>query len=119
MAREVNEPPYDQNPWDDRQGRVRQIWADWFQRVSNHVNQSKPRAAGSVTPGVSPFTWQNNYSGVVQVLVSGGTVSALAISRDGTAFLPTGQTSGVMCLAQGDKLRVTYTAAPTINLLPL
>lgn len=66
----------------------------------------------------SPFTYQNTkgYSG--DVIVSGGTVSAIEFSRNNTTFYSVGATSGVFWLSPYDYLRVTYTVAPTLTFVP-
>lgn len=47
--------------------------------------------------------------------VNGGTVSLIEISIDGgTTYLGTGKTSGYFRLGANDKLRITYTVAPTV-----
>jgi hypothetical protein len=74
-----------------------------------------PRA---VAVGASPFTIQNTTERSIDLIVSGGTVSAIAFSRDGVTFYGVGQTSGVFWLSPYDSLRVTYTVAPTITLVP-
>lgn len=74
-----------------------------------------PRA---VAVGASPFTIQNTTGGAVDLIVAGGTVSAIAFSRDNVTFYSVGQTSGVFWLSPYDYLRVTYAVAPTITLVP-
>jgi len=48
-----------------------------------------------------------------RVIIAGGTISAIALSRNGVTFDNTGQTSGVFTLGAGDQLQMTYTVAPT------
>jgi hypothetical protein len=74
-----------------------------------------PRA---VAVGASPFTIQNTTGQLVDLIVTGGTVSAIDFSRDNVTFYGVGQTAGVFCLSPYDYLRVTYIAAPTITLVP-
>lgn len=71
-----------------------------------------------ITPGASPYTYQNTNTYPADVIVSGGTVSAIAFSRDNATFYATGLTSGVFPLSSYDYLRVTYTVAPTMTLVP-
>ena len=75
-----------------------------------------PANESPITVGVSPYT----YSALVRgsVIVSGGTVSAIAFSRDGTTFYTTGQTAGMFTLNAQDRLRVTYTGLPTMTFVP-
>ena len=72
----------------------------------------------NVVVGASPFTYQNTTGRPADVIVTGGTVSAIAFSRDNTTFYGVGATSGVFWLSPYDYLRVTYTVAPTITLVP-
>jgi hypothetical protein len=69
------------------------------------------RSAPSVT--ASPYTYQNTTSKTQQVVVNGGTVSQVAVSRDNTTFDDTGQVKGLFLLGPGDWLKVTYSVAPT------
>lgn len=67
----------------------------------------------SVTPGASPFSYPAPFSG--NVVIDGGTVSAIAFSRDGTHFIT--YPTGVVPVAQGDIVKVTYSAAPTMTMV--
>ena len=74
-----------------------------------------PRA---IAAGASPFTFQNTTGRSIDVIVTGGTVFAIAFSRDNVTFYGVGSTSGVFWLSPNDRLRVTYTVAPTLTLVP-
>jgi hypothetical protein len=71
-----------------------------------------------ITPGASPYTYQNTNTYPVDVVVNGGTVSTVAFSRDNATFYTVGQINGVFALSPYDFLRVTYTVAPTMTLVP-
>jgi len=73
-------------------------------------------AVVAITPGTSPYDYVAANAGVVAV--DAGTVSAIAIIRGGTS-VPTGVTSGTFSVLSGDTLAVTYSAAPTMNFLPV
>lgn len=75
-------------------------------------------AASSITVTASPFTYTNQTGVTADVIVSGGTVSQIEFSRDGTTFFGVGVTNGMFMLSPYDWLRVTYTAAPTMTLVP-
>ena len=75
--------------------------------------QAQP--AQSVTVGASPFTYTATANGCA--FVSGGTVSAISITRHGTA-VATGVTAGPVPLRWMDQMTVTYSAAPTVAFLP-
>lgn len=68
----------------------------------------------AITVGSSPFTYQASSSHAEQIMVSGGTVSAIEFSRDNTTFYVIGQVSGPVMLAPSDRLRVTYSGLPTL-----
>jgi hypothetical protein len=51
-------------------------------------------------------------------MVSGGGVSKLEFSRDGTTYYNTGSYYGMFTLSPSDMLRVTYTQAPILTLIP-
>lgn len=72
----------------------------------------------AITVGASPYSYQNTTSYAVDVLVSGGTVSAVDFTRDNTTFYSVGVVAGMFTLSPYDRLRVTYTVAPTMTLIP-
>ena len=76
--------------------------------------QAQPVQA--ITPGASPYTYTAPQDG--WVTVSGGTVSALDLSRDGTTFIATGVLAGTLPMSRLDKLKVTWTGSPTMNFFP-
>ena len=71
-----------------------------------------------VTPGASPYTYQNTSGRPGDMIVSGGMVTDIAFSRDNATFYSVGIVSGVFPLSAYDFLRVTYTVAPTITFIP-
>lgn len=64
--------------------------------------------------GTSPHDVFNTGYNPVNYVVSGGTVSSITYSRDGSTFDATGQTAGSFMVNPGDRLRITYTVAPTV-----
>ena len=70
------------------------------------------------TAGASPYTYTNTSGAATMVYVAGGTVSALALSRQGTSRT-IGATSGAYYLLPNDSITVTYTVAPTVTVQPL
>ncbi len=89
---------------------------DWFFFWSNLFSGLSPGDESGITAGASPFTYSAPVKG--SVIVSGGTVSAIAFSRDGITFYTTGQTAGMFPLNAQDRLRVTYTVLPTLTFVP-
>ena len=71
-----------------------------------------------VTPGASPYTYQNTSGRPGDMIVSGGVVSDIDFSRDNATFYGVGVVSGVLPLSAYDFLRVTYTVAPTMTFIP-
>ena len=93
---------------------------DWFRFFASLFTALTKGAADTVFPisGDSPFVYRPTVRG--QVIVSGGTVSKIEISRDGTTYYDTGLTEGVFPLSAADYLRVTYAVAPTVSVfMPL
>jgi hypothetical protein len=83
-------------------------WYRWFQNTEEGV---PPQSEIVATVSASPFTYTAPRGGFV--IVSGGTVSAIAISRT-TVFYATGLTSGTFTLSKNDKIKVTYSGLPSI-----
>ncbi|SHH71070.1 hypothetical protein SAMN05443248_5807 [Bradyrhizobium erythrophlei] len=81
--------------------------------AGNAAYYSRPRFGPTVSG--SPFSFQNTNGDNMQVSVSGGTVSAIDIQTPVGGFFPSGATSGVFQLAPKDIIRITYSAAPTVN----
>lgn len=71
-----------------------------------------------ITVGASPFTFTNDNLYTVDVVVEAGTVSAIEFSRDGSIWYNIGVVAGMFTLSKNDQLRVTYTAVPTLTLIP-
>lgn len=89
------------------------------QTVSDSLLQDPvPRAqpAQVLTPGGSPWVYTALQDG--WLILNGGTVSAIALSRDGTTFYATGLTSGVYPMSRLDQTKVTYSGAPTATYFP-
>jgi len=85
--------------------------------VSNDV--ALPSA---ITVGASPYTYQNTTNYPAKVLVGGGTVSLVEYTRDNTTFYTLASSTAQpvqVQLSPNDRVRVTYTAAPTMSHIPL
>lgn len=74
--------------------------------------------ASAITVGASPFSYTNATTQKELVTVVGGTVSAVTITRNGQTTTSTGAVAGPFLLAPTDVLVVTYSVAPTMNLIP-
>lgn len=89
---------------------TQQFTRPWY-RFFNALSQSN-QAPAAIAVGVSPFSYTAPQAGVV--LISGGTVSAIAYGRGGV-FTNIGTTAGPVPISQGDVVRVTYTVLPTMT----
>lgn len=93
---------------------------DWFLFFTNlytAVTDGIPQAEEAVTLAASPMTYTAVIRG--QAHVSGGTVSVIEFSRNGTDWYDTGAIAGFVQMDRGDQLRVTYTVAPDITYFPM
>jgi len=73
----------------------------------------------SVSPGASPFTWQNPENVRVQMFVSLGTVTTIEFSPDNVTYINCGLVAGTLILNPRQYLRITYVVAPTLNYIPI
>src|SRR5579875_2167322 len=64
----------------------------------------------SIAAGASPFTWTNALGVRVLIVVSGGIVTAISITRLGIST-SLGLTSGSFILDPGDSITVTYSSS--------
>lgn len=85
------------------------FWQGLFQGLA-------PAAVVPTTPGASPYTYTAQVKGFM--LITGGTVSLIEFSRDGTTFYSYGTTAGQFTLNLADRLRITYTVVPTMTFVP-
>jgi hypothetical protein len=70
----------------------------------------------SISPGGSPFTYTASHAGFV--VVAGGTVTSVAIVRQGTSTA-TGLADSIFPMSRGDQLVVGYNVnAPTMTFIP-
>lgn len=88
------------------------IWQTLFRRTGG---SNGPIPAVEITPDGSPFEYESDLRG--SVVVQGGTVSEIAILRDGDTII-TGMTAGMIPVMPGDIVRVAYSADPTMTFLP-
>jgi len=90
--------------------------SDATRRRLNISNEAVLPSNISVT--ASPFTYQNTTAYDGDVIISGGTISSIEFTRDNNNFYTTGLLTGVLQLSPNDRVRVTYTVAPTMTLVP-
>ena len=72
----------------------------------------------NIVPTGSPFTYQNTNIYDLDVIVQGGTVTKIEFTRDNSNFYDVGLTQGMYRLSPNDRLKVTYTGAPTMTGIP-
>lgn len=65
----------------------------------------------------SPSVISNTTNTPVVYAISGGTVSGIEFSFDGTNYIPTGQVSGMIIVEPGCSIRITHTVPPTVKQL--
>ena len=70
----------------------------------------------AITVTASPFAYTATQAGTVAV--SGGTVSAISITRNSTVVPVAASTDHAVPVKTGDIVTVTYSGAPTMNYLP-
>ena len=103
--------PSSQQAIADKQGKITTPWQRFFNAL---VSAAAP--IQSVTLTGSPFAFRAGSGG--NLAVSGGTVSAIDITR-GTTTVSTGATSGTFPVANGDVVSITYTVLPTVSFIPI
>lgn len=82
-------------------------------------NDANYGPAVTVSVGASPFTFTNTENVPINVMVSGGTVTTISLSADGSTFTAMGLLGGQYHLNPGHSLQVNYILAPTMVYLPV
>ena len=80
-------------------------------KVVGHTN-----AVTAITVTASPFTYQNAAVYQEDILITGGTVSLVEFTRDNATWYA--RTGDTVSLSPSDRVRVTYTVAPTMTKIP-
>lgn len=81
---------------------------------SNKIVISNSISPIAITPGASPYAYQNTYAQDMMIAVSGGTVTFIYESYDGITYYDTTLTNGIFYVPRGFFLQVTYSVAPTM-----
>lgn len=76
-------------------------------------------ARSVISVGASPFTRTNPLTQAEVVVVSGGTVTTIEVSRDNVTFDVVGLVAGTFFLRPQDRIRVTYAVLPTMISYPV
>jgi hypothetical protein len=77
-----------------------------------------PPTPSMVSVGGSPFTYTAASGYDEWVTVYGGTVSKIELEMPGGSFVETGAIAGAFFLRVGDKIKVTYSSAPSMAHCP-
>lgn len=109
MSNFLSCPTYEQSL--AAKGQTNSVWYRFFQGL---YKGTPPTSESAVSVTGSPFAFTAPSKGFM--IVSGGTVSAVQLTRTVTTL--TGQTSGIFPLSQGDVLTVTYSGLPTLTFFP-
>ena len=75
-------------------------------------------APSNITVTASPMTYQNTTGYDADIIISGGILTIIEFTRDNATFYTAGFLAGVLKLSPNDRVRVTYTVAPTMTLVP-
>jgi hypothetical protein len=91
----------------------------WLQQCLYLLGRNPAPAVAAQAVGASPYTYTNNGDFDVTALVTGGTVSAVDFTRDGTNFFTVATASpATVTLNPGDAVRITWAVLPTLTLIP-
>lgn len=106
-------PPYMETMYQGTEMITR--WKGWFLALDEVINGTQ--VASIVLTGASPIVSQNDTPCDQIYFTAGGAGVIIEYSRDGSAWSPTGLTSGQVVVFPGDFIRVTYITLPTITLV--
>jgi hypothetical protein len=91
----------------------------WLQQQLYLLNRNPTNTVAGQAVGASPYTYTNNGDFDLTAVVTGGTVSLVEFTRDGTNFFTVATaTNASVVLNPGDGVRITYTVLPTLTLIP-
>ena len=113
---QLNNLPNFPTPLTNDAGGKRVTGKDWYFFWAGLYQGLPPALPLNITLSTSPFTYSPSVKG--NVFVSGGTVSDISFSRDGTNIYPTGAIAGPFQINANDRLIITYTVAPTMSFAP-
>ena len=112
MANRVAQPPW-AVPLMTAQGVISPAWLTFFASL---VAMPGPIVQQALAVAPATFAFQASVPG--QLLVIGGTVTGVALTRARVAIASTGVTSGFIPLGQGDQVSVAYTVIPAVYFIP-
>lgn len=100
----------------DGRGVIATNWWRFLLNVSNQAMGTNQTIPATVTIGASPYIFTTPAQGTL--LVSGGPVTLIEYSKDGTTWYPTGVTQGQIQMVPNDHVRIAYMNAPTLTFFP-
>lgn len=119
MTQNANLPLYDV-PFLGPDGKLTEAWWIFLLQLFNRSGGSSGTGnIGRVVPvtvGISPFIYKAPSNGVA--MISAGGISNLEYTRGGVTWYQTGMFRGAFPMAQGDALRITHVAAPSMIFAP-
>lgn len=83
------------------------------------VNNMVTGPRTTVAIGSSPCSLVNSCSTRIGVAISGGTVTAIELSKDDGTFDNVGLLGGLYPINPGDVLRITYVVGPVVAFAPI
>src|SRR3990167_735164 len=84
---------------------------------TNRVLVGTPSIAAAITVGASPQTYTNRDAVAETLLITGGTMTAIALSADSTTFTTISSLATMIPLDVGETARFTFSSAPTLTRL--
>lgn len=91
---------------------------NWFNDVARFINGESLTKPVPQTLGASPYVYEYRGTNGADLVVTGGTVTAIELSRDlGTTWLNLGITQGIFTVSPHDWVRFTYAVLPTLTLV--
>lgn len=91
----------------------------WLQQTLKLLGRNPDVTVAGQVVGISPYLYTNSGDFDLTALVTSGTVSAVAFTRDGINFFTVATaTNASVTLNPGDSVRITYSVLPTLTLIP-
>lgn len=112
MAQQFNQLPNYEQPLTIKGNIAR----GWYSLWSGLLIGQPTQAISSVPLITSPMSYQAKCGGTL--MIQGGTVTLVSLSRDGITNFNTGQTQGCFPLSLGDVLIINYTGTPVLTFVP-
>lgn len=116
MSRSTSKPPLWEAVVRDTIRTVTDRWRGWIVEVDEALNGVANAVPADLTLTGSPFTFTNQTKSTVMLMINGGSVSAIQYTRDGVNFYSV--PSGALSVFPGDQVRITYSATPTVTVVP-